>query len=122
MQPPALPQRVYHGTDAQSGESIEKIGLDSQAWVRAAVPCGADPKGFSVTIQRKIAEDWAAIRAGERGFSKGVVLEAEAKDLPLQQGSPGLWTDPDEFFIRPEDFPKVGPGTFRSIADVVPIP
>jgi hypothetical protein len=122
MQPPFVPQIVYHGNDAQSAESIERLGLDVQAWSHGGGICGADPKGFSVTTKRSIAEIWAAIRAGERGASKGVVLEAETKDLPLQLGSPGLWTDPDELFIRPQDFPQVGPGTFRRIADVIPIP
>ncbi len=122
MQTPSQPEKVYHGTDAESGESIEQSGLDDQAWAAAAHNCGPDPKGFSVTTKRKIAEDWAAIRAGERGSSKGVVLEAEARNLPLQPGSPGLWADPDEFFIKPEHFPQVGPGTFRRIAEVTPIP
>jgi hypothetical protein len=122
MQPPIVPPIVYHGTDAVSADSIERMGLDTQAWNDAGGIGGADPKGFSVTTKRSTAESWAAIRAGERGASKGVVLEAETKDLPLQPGSPGLWTDPDEFFIQPRDFPQVGLGTFRRIAEVIPIP
>jgi hypothetical protein len=114
MQPSSLPEIVYHGTDSDSADSIRRIGLDEQAWRAAGGGCGTDEKGFSVTSVRSTAEDWAQLRAAERGGSPGgVVLEADARDLPLQPGAPGLWTDPDEFFIAVEDFPRVGPGVFR---------
>lgn len=117
-----LPETVYHGTDAQSAADIEQIGLDDRLRAAAAGGCGADMKGFSVSAKRKMAEDWAAIRAGERGSAVGVVLEADAASLPLQRGRPGWWTDPDEFFIDPADFSKVGPGVFRKVGEVAPIP
>jgi hypothetical protein len=74
---------------------------------------GVDEKGFSVTRDRGVAELWASFRAAQRGGSaNGIVLEASAGSLPLNQGQPGAWADPDEYFIRPEDFPQVGPGVF----------
>jgi hypothetical protein len=109
-----LPEKVYHGTDEQSAECIRRIGLDKDAWELGGGGCGVDGKGFSVTTDRAMAEDWARTRGMERGGTPGgVVLEADPAQLPLQPGSPGEWTDPGEFFIRPEDFPRVGPGIFR---------
>lgn len=122
MQPANPPEKVYHGTDAASAASIEQGGLDQNAWYAAAGASGPDPKGFSVSANRLIAEDWAAFRAGERRSAEGVILEAAAGSLSLQTGSPGQWTDPNEFFIRPEDFPQVGPGVFRNTGKVNPIP
>jgi hypothetical protein len=46
---------------------------------------------------------------------KGVVLEADPNQLPLQPGRTGEWTDPGEQFIRPEDFAKVGPAVFKPV-------
>jgi hypothetical protein len=114
MQPDNLPEKVYHGTDAASAEGIRQNGLEYDAWRSAGGSKDVDEKGFSVTTDRSTAEAWARYRAAERGgIPDGVVLEAEVKDLPLRSGSPGEWTDPDEFFIAPEDFPQVGPGVFR---------
>jgi hypothetical protein len=113
---------VYHGTDAASAENIMRDGLDNEAWRAAAGGAGPDAKGFSVTSDRGAAESWAMIRAGERGSPKGIILEADASQLPLRPGQPGEWTDPNEEFIRPEDFAQVGPGTFTPIAEVDPFP
>jgi hypothetical protein len=113
---------VYHGTDATSAENLARDGLNRRAWESAAGGAGPDHKGFSVTTDRATAEDWARIRAGERGTSKGVVVEAEAGRLPLRPGQPGEWTDPNEWFIQPEDFPQVGPGVFTPVAEVDPYP
>jgi hypothetical protein len=44
-----------------------------------------------------------------------MVLEADPDRLPLHPGLPGEWTDPGERFLRPEDFSKVGPGTFKPV-------
>jgi hypothetical protein len=108
------PQTVYHGTDAGSVEDIRQRGLDQDAWRTAGGALGVDEKGFSVTTNRGTAEQGARTRAAERGGPpEGVVLEADAGLLPLRPGSPGEWTDPEEFFIRPEDFDRVGPGIFR---------
>src|SRR5258708_4649283 len=112
--PAARPEKAYHGTDAQSDESIRRGGLDSDRWWAAGGGCGVDDKGFSVTTDRETAEKWARTRAAERGGPpEGIVLEAEASGLPLQRGGPGEWTDSNEFFIYPEDFSEVGPGIFR---------
>jgi len=109
-----LPGKVYHGTDAESAEKIRQWGLNQKAWRAAAGAGGVDPKGFSVTPDRATAERWARIRAAQRGGPpEGAVVEANAADLPLRSGGPGEWTDPDELFIAPEDFPLVGPGVFR---------
>jgi hypothetical protein len=114
MQPANLPEKVYHGTDARSAASIRQIGLDEPAWKAAAGGFGPDFKGFSVTTNKSTAEDWARTRATERGDpSGGMVLEADANQLPLRTGGAGQWTDPGEFFIALVDFPKVGPGVFR---------
>jgi hypothetical protein len=114
MQTPQLPSIVYHGTDVRSGESIKQFGLDEMAWRAAGGPDGVDEKGLSVTSKRAIAELWARDRATDRGGpSQGIVLEADAENLPLRTGGPGVWTDPHEFFISPEDFGGVGPGVFR---------
>jgi hypothetical protein len=108
-----LPLRVYHGTDATSGESIRRGGLDRDRWRSAAGTTGVDEKGFSVTTNRATAEGWARHRAGERGGPPdGSVLEAEADLLPLRPGEPGAWADPEELYIAPEDFKQVGPGVF----------
>lgn len=106
---------VYHGTDAVSAQSIVANGLNQAAWESAAAGAGPDPKGFSVTDSLEIARDWARWRAQERvgNAGRGLVLEADATALPLCTGHPGQWTDPGERFIRPEDFPKVGPGVFQ---------
>jgi hypothetical protein len=106
---------VYHGTDEDSAQSIVANGLDQQAWETAAGGAGPDPKGFSVTDNLEVACDWARYRALERlgDPDRGVVLEADPSKLPLSTGQPGLWTDPGERFIRPEDFPQVGPGVFQ---------
>jgi hypothetical protein len=106
---------VYHGTDEDSAASIVAKGLDQQAWELAAGGAGPDPKGFSVTDNLHDAEDWAHWRALERLGSpdRGVVLKADPDKLPLSAGQPGQWADPGERFIRPEDFPKVGPGVFQ---------
>jgi hypothetical protein len=113
MQAPIGTGKVYHGTDAASAEKIPKRGLNVDDWRAAAGGAGVDEKGFSVTTDRSVAETWARVRAAERGGpAEGVVLEADASELPLRQGSPDEWTDPNEFFIAPEDFPQVGPGVF----------
>lgn len=105
---------VYHGTDSVSAASLEARGLDAEAWVAAAGDGGPDGKGFSVTIDRVVAQWWAQARAGQRGTPTGVVLEADAPSLPLRSGSPGEWTDLDEWFIAVEDFAQAGPGVFRT--------
>ena len=108
-----LPQKVYHGTDADSGQKTRGRGLNEADWRAAAGPAGVDEKGFSVTTDRAVAEAWARVRAAERGGPpEGAVLEADAAALPLRQGAAGQWADPDEYFIAPEDFPAVGPGVF----------
>jgi hypothetical protein len=106
---------VYHGTDEHSARSIVANGLEQQAWETAAGGAGPDPKGFSVTDSLEAARDWAHWRALERlgNADRGVILEADPSLLPLSPGQPGQWTDPGERFIRPEDFPKVGPGAFQ---------
>jgi hypothetical protein len=105
---------VYHGTDDASAEKIRQRGLNEEDWRAAAGPGGVDEKGVSVTTDRAVAEAWARVRAAERGGApEGVVLQAEASRLPLRQGGPDEWTDPDESFIAPEDFPRVGPGVFQ---------
>jgi hypothetical protein len=114
MDPNNLPEKVYHGTDEASAESIRRIGLDEQSWRAAGGGTGVDDKGLSVPTNRSTAEIWAWDRSRERGgLPGGVVLEADAKGLPLRAGSPGEWTDPDELFIPLEDFGQVGPGVFR---------
>ncbi len=114
MLPPILPFTVYHGTDADSAQRIRQHGLKDEDWRAAGGPAGVDEKGFSVTTDRAVAELWAQTRAAERGGpAAGAILEADAADLPLRQGAPGQWADPDEYFIAPEDFPTVGPGMFR---------
>ncbi len=112
--PDELSERVYHGTDAASAESIARDGLNYDARRAAAGGAGPDPKGFSVTTNPGTAAAWARYRAGERGGPPtGVVLEADAARLPLRSGGPDEWTDVDEWFIATEDFPQVGPGVFR---------
>lgn len=108
---------VYHGTDEDSAKSIVANGLDQHAWETTAGGAGPDPKGFSVTDNLEHAEDWARWRALERlgAGEKGAVVEADESQLPLSSGQPGQWADPGERFIRPEDFPKVGPGVFRPV-------
>jgi hypothetical protein len=110
-----VPERsgtVYHGTDSNSAASITQKGLNQSDWRAAAGGAGPDPKGFSVTTDRATAQAWARQRAAERGGDP-VVLKADRASLPLQAGSPGAWADPDEFFIAPRDFCKVGPGVFE---------
>jgi hypothetical protein len=102
---------VYHGTDDISARSIQNRGLSLPASRKAAGGAGVDPKGFSVTTDREVAEAWAKVRAAERGGNP-VVLQANAADLPLQSGSLSELCDPNELFIRPGDFPSVGPGVF----------
>lgn len=106
---------VYHGTDEYSAQSIVANGLDQPAWETAAGGAGPDPKGFSVTDSIDDARDWARWRALERlgDADRGVILQADANALPLSTGRPGHWTDPAERFIRPDDFPNVGPGVFQ---------
>jgi len=112
MSPESSSRVVYHGTDAASATSIQMLGLNRDRWRAAGGLAGVDEKGFSVTVDRKVAEAWAQFRAAERGGPPaGVVLEADADSLPLQGGSAGVWTDSDEFFIAPEDFERVRPGT-----------
>jgi hypothetical protein len=112
--PLVVPEKVYHGTDAESAESIRRIGLNFEAWKLAAGGCGVETKGFCVSIDRATAQSWAEQRAKERGGPPGgIVVEATGKDLPLQSGRHGLWTDPNELFISRRDFWKVGPGVFQ---------
>jgi hypothetical protein len=80
--------------------------------MQAAGGAGVDPKGLSVTTLKAVAEAWAMVRAAERG-GRPVVLEAPAHKLPLRQGVSANLVDPDELFIRPADFPKVGPNVFQ---------
>jgi hypothetical protein len=108
---PEEPGKAYHGTDSNSAASIEQKGLNQSDWRAAAGGAGPDPKGFSVTTDRATAEAWAKQRAAERGGDP-VVLQAERASLPLQGGRPGAWADPDEFFVAPKDFSRVGPGVF----------
>jgi hypothetical protein len=108
----ALPTIVYHGTDEASAASIISQGLSRNAWRQAAGGAGVDPKGFSVTTDKAVAEAWAMVRAAERG-GRPVVLEAPADQLPLQPGSLTDLADPGEFFIAPRDFPQVGPNVFQ---------
>lgn len=111
---PGLAEKVYHGTDEQSAESIRRIGLDPDAWRAAPGANGVVEKGFCVSTDKEVAQHWANARSLERrGIPGGAVLEADAAALPLRQGRPGEWTDPAEYFIAPEDFGKVGPGVFR---------
>jgi len=113
MSPANVTGIVYHGTDTGSAESIRRLGLNEDAWTEAA-NSDPDPKGFSVTTDRSTAEKWARVRADERGDTTGgVVLQADAADLPLHEGSPGEWTDPDEYFVPVEYFNQVGPGVIR---------
>ena|SRR5438034_265782 len=107
---------VYHGTDEVSAQSIVAGGLDQVAREKAAGGAGSDPKGFSVTDRLDDARDWAHWRALERlgNADRGIVLEADPNALPLTAGQPGQWADPGERFIRPEDFPLVGPGVFQA--------
>ncbi len=105
---------VYHGTDESSGASIRQDGLDVDLWAAAGGSAVFDDKGFSVTTVWSTAEAWARDRARERGGRpQGDVVQADASRLPLQSGSSGSWTDSDEYFILPEDFPLVGPGVFQ---------
>lgn len=53
------PCKVYHGTDSASADNIVNNGLDDAARRRAAGGAGVDDKGFSVTTDRKTAEEWA---------------------------------------------------------------
>ncbi len=108
---------VYHGTDEDSAKNIVENGLDQQAWETAAGGAGPDPKGFSVTDNLQHAADWARWRAWERlgTEDRGIILEADPAKLPLSVGQSGQWADPGERFIRPEDFPKVGPGVFQPV-------
>lgn len=99
---------VYHGTDEASAVDITTRGLDRNAWRQAAGGAGVDPKGFSMTTDRAVAQAWAKFRAAERG-GRPVVLQAPAA-LPLRQGTGDDLADPDELFIAPRDFPLVGPG------------
>jgi hypothetical protein len=116
------PETVYHGTDVDSAESIQRIGLNKEAWRNATDSGGRDDKGFSVTIDRATAKSYAQVRAGQRARSKGVVLQADARGLPLRKGRSGEWTDPGEWFIYPEDFPQVGPEVFQVVEEVPPLP
>lgn len=108
---------VYHGTDENSARNIVQDGLDPRAWEEAAGGAGPDFKGFCVTDNLRHAEDWAKWRALERlgPDGKGVILEADPDQLPLQLGQAGEWADPGERFIRPEDFAAVGPGVFKPV-------
>ncbi len=105
-------EKVYHGTDSNSARSIETKGLNKKDWNEAAGGSGVDSKGFSVTTDKDTAQAWAEVRARERG-GEPVVLEANANDLPLKEGESGMWTDPSEKYISPEDFDNVPPGTFK---------
>jgi hypothetical protein len=106
---------VYHGTDAASAESISAVhGLNRNQWHAAAGGSGVDPKDFSVTTDPDTARIWAEVRAAERGSSPAVI-RAPANQVPLHQGSSGSWADPNELFILPEDFSRVGPGVFQPI-------
>ena len=114
MSPASVAGIVYHGADEHSADSIRNIGLDRVLWALAGGGYGVDSKGLSVTTVRSIAEFWARDRASVRGgAADGVVLEANAADLPLRGGTPGNWTDPFEFYVPVEDFDLVGPGIFR---------
>jgi hypothetical protein len=108
---------VYHGPDEVSARSIVTLGLDKEAWRAAAAGAGPDIKGLSVTNDLETARTWAAWRAWERlgDVNRGVVLQADPNDLPLHAGQPGQWTDPNERFIPPEDFPLVGPFVFHAV-------
>ena len=104
-------------TDEVSAQYIVANGLDQQAWEIAAAGAGPDPKGFSVTDNLDHARDWARWRALDRlgAEERGVVLAGDPDQLPLSVGQSGQWTDPAERFVRPEDFPKVGPGIFQTV-------
>jgi hypothetical protein len=69
-----------------------KKGLNPADWRAAGGSAGVDPKGFSVTTDRTIAEAWANFRSAERGGSP-VVLEADRTGLPLRSGGRGDYTD-----------------------------
>jgi len=112
MDSTTFPEIVYHGTDGVSGESICRKGLDLGAWKKLGEHFPIDDKGFSVTGNRQVATAWAALRAGERCTPFGAILQAKAEALPLRRGEPGTWTDPDAFYVRPEDFCLVAPGIF----------
>jgi hypothetical protein len=94
-------------------------GLRKDEWEAIIQQHGGDTKGFSVSADPRIAEDWASIQAALRGKTHGMVLEAEVDQLPTLYSDP-LHADPNEFFIEPDDFPLIAPGVSRPHGGPVP--
>jgi len=101
----------YHGTDSVSAQSIKEKGLNKAAWEKAADEI--DKKGLSLTQDLTTAQAWADNRALLRGGTP-VVLRADDSLLPKLHTDP-LFADLGEKFIKPKDFPKVGPGIFGEV-------
>jgi hypothetical protein len=114
----AVPLKVYHGTDVDSARSVEH-GLRRDEWEAIIQQYGGDTKGFSLSSDPKVAEDWAAAQAALRGKTEGIVLEADVNHLPTLYID-SVQGDPNEVFIEPDDFPKVGPGVFKRYGRPVP--
>ena len=103
--------KSYEFEANETGPTPLHSALNKEDWHIAAGGAGVDPKGFSVTTKREVAEAWAQIRAADWS-GQAVVLEADGSALPLREGSLDDLVDPDELFIRPRDFSAVGPGLF----------
>jgi RHS repeat-associated protein len=105
----ALESTVYHGTDSASAESVISEGLSVTRNNEAAAGAGADQNGFFVTTEKSIAQDYANVRAADRG-GEPVVLEAPKGRLPLEthRNLPS-----HESFVPRHRFKDVGPRVFR---------
>jgi hypothetical protein len=74
MQPPGPSGKVYHGTDALSSASIERIGLNLAAMRAAAGVAGIDEDGFAVTRDAAVARAWTALRDHQRRLQPGPLV------------------------------------------------
>jgi len=102
----------YHGTDSSSAQSIMDNGLNRSSWKKAGGEL-LDDKGFSLTQDYNTALGFADGRVLTRGGAP-VVLQADDSLLPRLHTEP-FNIDIGEKFIKPADFPKVGPGIFKEV-------
>ena len=114
--PVALVTVKWINTTPARATNIVNNGLNVEQW-RASRPEGLlSDKGFSLTTDESTAHDWANFnhRVSDCGCDPGVI-EANIEDLApyLRTGDGTSSVDPNEFYIEPNDFNKIGPGVFR---------
>lgn len=97
-----------------SAQDIEQNGLNRTNWEAIIQQHGGDTKGFSVTVDPKVAEDWAATQAAMRGKPLGIVLNGGVGPTAQPLHGSFAWR-PERIFHRAGRFFASWPRSFQAV-------